>query len=168
MKTSRIQRSQPQRKRKESTLLERLVYERYVDGVDKEGEFAHGQLKAISDYAMKISDLLQPDDQLESWIQAKLAVMKSDIDEIFHSLDAKALKLGGAAAGTGLMAPDSGSVELPDDIDVFMGGSEDGEEGGDLKSFDEFSEGDEDLVDVGDEDESEEEDDEEIESEDKK
>jgi hypothetical protein len=74
-----------------------FVNERFVDGEEKEGEVAHSQLKAICDYAMKLSEIILPDDQLPGWVQSKLAVIAHDIDEVFHWIDAKILTAKGTA-----------------------------------------------------------------------
>lgn len=145
--------------------------ERYVDGVDNEGEMANSQLKAISDYATKISELLQDDDQLPAWIQAKLAVIQHDIDEVFHFLDGKALKLRGIEASTVSQTSDvQDQAEPAEDIMLFSDDeeSDESEESDEFMTFDEFDkegapeeESEEDLVDLGDDEEDEDEEDEE-------
>lgn len=74
-----------------------FVNERFIDDDDKEGEIAHSQLKAICDYAMKLSEIILPDDQLPGWVQSKLAVIAHDIDEVFHWIDGKTLMARGTA-----------------------------------------------------------------------
>ena len=63
------------------------LYERFTEGTDKEGKYVKIQLKAICEYATKLKNMIKTDDQLPAWVQSKLAIIKNDIDEVFHYLD---------------------------------------------------------------------------------
>jgi hypothetical protein len=54
---------------------------------DEEGLMVLIELKALSDYTQKISSMLDVETQLPSWIQSKIAVAKSSLDEVYHFLD---------------------------------------------------------------------------------
>jgi hypothetical protein len=53
------------------------------------GSLAHSQLKSISEYSQKTSDLFQPQDDLPDWVQVKLATIEKDMHDLYHELDAQ-------------------------------------------------------------------------------
>ena len=54
---------------------------------DDEGRMAKRQLYKIATYAMEIHDNLGDDDQLEGWVQSKIATMASMIGSVKHYLE---------------------------------------------------------------------------------
>lgn len=54
---------------------------------DDEGLMVLIELKALSEYTQKISSLINNETQLPAWVQSKIAVAKSSLDEVFHFLD---------------------------------------------------------------------------------
>jgi hypothetical protein len=54
--------------------------------VDREGEMAKQDLEKISSYAQKLDDRLQDTDQLEAWVQKKIAVAAENLASVYHYL----------------------------------------------------------------------------------
>jgi|TARA_R100000234_G_C4980859_1_gene170770 hypothetical protein len=54
---------------------------------DREGKMAKRQLYKIMNYAKEIHDNLHDDDELESWVQSKIATMASMIGSVKHYLE---------------------------------------------------------------------------------
>ncbi len=54
---------------------------------DDEGLMVLIELKALSEYTQKISAMMNNQTQLPAWVQSKIAVAKSSLDEVFHFLD---------------------------------------------------------------------------------
>jgi hypothetical protein len=54
--------------------------------VDREGEVAKQELEKISSYAQKLDDRLQDTDQLEAWVQKKIAVAAENLASVYHYL----------------------------------------------------------------------------------
>jgi hypothetical protein len=59
-------------------------YEKDPDGY--EGEMAKTNLYKIADYAKDLCALLRDDENLEPWVQEKIAVAASMIDSVAHHL----------------------------------------------------------------------------------
>ena len=55
-------------------------------GIDREGEVAKQDLEKISSYAQKLDDRLQDTDQLEAWVQKKIAVAAENLASVYHYL----------------------------------------------------------------------------------
>jgi hypothetical protein len=77
---------------------------RKVPYKDPAGDMAKSQLQKIEMYAAKLNDMIHPDDELESWVQSKLARISTDIGDVKHYLDYELKKM--ADGGT------TGNVEL--------------------------------------------------------
>ena len=60
---------------------------RKVDHHDREGKMAKRQLYKIMNYAKEIHDNLHDDDELEGWVQSKIATMSSMIGSVKHYLE---------------------------------------------------------------------------------
>lgn len=60
---------------------------RKVPYKDPAGDMAKSQLQKIEMYAAKLNDMIHPDDELESWVQAKLSRIATDIGDVKHYLD---------------------------------------------------------------------------------
>jgi hypothetical protein len=54
--------------------------------IDREGEMAKQDLEKISGYAQKLDDRLQDTDQLEAWVQKKIAVAAENLASVYHYL----------------------------------------------------------------------------------
>ena len=54
---------------------------------EQEGYMAKAQLFKIGEYAMKLHDMIEGDDDLPEWMQYKIAVMSQMIGDVFHALD---------------------------------------------------------------------------------
>ena len=54
---------------------------------DDEGRMAKSQLYKIAKYAMEVHDNLGDDDQLEGWVQSKIATMSSMMGAVKHYLE---------------------------------------------------------------------------------
>lgn len=54
---------------------------------DEEGGMVKAQLQKIEMYAAKLNDMIHPDDELEGWVQAKLAVVAAYMGDVKHYLD---------------------------------------------------------------------------------
>jgi len=54
--------------------------------VDREGEVAKQDLEKISSYAQKLDNRLQDTDQLEAWVQKKIAVAAENLASVYHYL----------------------------------------------------------------------------------
>jgi hypothetical protein len=54
---------------------------------DDEGRMAKSQLYKIANYAKEIHDNIGDDDQLEGWVQSKIATMASMIGSVKHYLE---------------------------------------------------------------------------------
>jgi hypothetical protein len=54
---------------------------------DHEGKMAKRQLYKIMNYAKEIHDNLNDDDELEGWVQSKIATMASMIGSVKHYLE---------------------------------------------------------------------------------
>jgi hypothetical protein len=54
---------------------------------EQEGYMSKAQLYKISNYAMKLHDMIEGDDDLPEWMQYKISVMSQMIGDVFHALD---------------------------------------------------------------------------------
>lgn len=54
---------------------------------DEEGGMAKAQLQKIEMYAAKLNEMIHPEDELEAWVQAKLAVAAQSMGDVKHYLD---------------------------------------------------------------------------------
>ena len=54
---------------------------------DEEGGMVKAQLQKIEMYAAKLNDMIHPDDEIEGWVQAKLAVVAAYMGDVKHYLD---------------------------------------------------------------------------------
>ena len=54
---------------------------------EEEGGMAKAQLMKIENYAAKLNDMINPDDELEAWVQSKLSVIAAYMGDIKHYLD---------------------------------------------------------------------------------
>ena len=54
--------------------------------VDREGAMAKQDLEKIATYSQKLSDRLQDNDQLEAWVQKKIAVASENLASVYHYL----------------------------------------------------------------------------------
>lgn len=54
---------------------------------DEEGGMIKAQLMKIESYAAKLNDMIHPDDEIEGWVQAKLAVVAAYMGDVKHYLD---------------------------------------------------------------------------------
>ena len=54
--------------------------------VDREGEMAKAQLTKLASYSGKLLDEIQDDDQLEAWVQSKIAIAADNIAAVYHYL----------------------------------------------------------------------------------
>lgn len=68
----------------ESDMQDQGEYEKDPDGY--EGEMAKTNLYKIADYAKDLCALLRDDENLEPWVQEKIAVAASMIDSVAHHL----------------------------------------------------------------------------------
>jgi len=55
--------------------------------IDHEGRMAKRQLQDIAEYAAELSQMLQDDTQLESWVQAKITKATDYISKVKHYLE---------------------------------------------------------------------------------
>ena len=55
--------------------------------IDHEGRMAKRQLADIAEYAAELSEMLQDDTQLESWVQAKITKAADYISKVKHYLE---------------------------------------------------------------------------------
>lgn len=55
--------------------------------IDREGRMAKRQLQDIAEYAAKLSEMLDDDTQLESWVQAKITKAEDYIGKVKHYLE---------------------------------------------------------------------------------
>jgi hypothetical protein len=64
---------------------------------DPAGDMAKAELQKIEMYAAKLNDMIHPDDELEAWVQSKLARVATDMGDVKHYLDyeIKKMKDGG-------------------------------------------------------------------------
>jgi hypothetical protein len=61
---------------------------------DPAGDMAKAQLQKIEMYAAKLNDMIHPDDELEPWVQSKLARVSTDMGDVKHYLDYELKKMG--------------------------------------------------------------------------
>lgn len=61
---------------------------------DPAGDMAKAQLQKIEMYAAKLNEMIHPDDELESWVQSKLARVSTDMGDVKHYLDYELKKMG--------------------------------------------------------------------------
>ena len=54
---------------------------------DREGAMAKADLSKLASYAQKLGDQIQDDDQLESWVQAKITKAADYIASVYHYLE---------------------------------------------------------------------------------
>ena len=55
--------------------------------IDHEGRMAKRQLQDIAEYSAELSEMLQDDTQLESWVQAKITKAADYISKVKHYLE---------------------------------------------------------------------------------
>lgn len=67
-----------------------------------EGDMAKAQLQKIERYAVSLNDMIHPDDELEGWVQNKLARISTDIGDVKHYLEYQLKKMA-----------DGGMLEMP-------------------------------------------------------
>lgn len=88
--------------------------------IDHEGDMAKRQLANIAEYAAELSEMLQDDTQLESWVQAKITKAADYIKTVKHHLeyDMKAGKHDQVTAQMPKMDPMLGQIgEFPLEMD---------------------------------------------------
>jgi hypothetical protein len=76
---------------------------------EQEGYMAKSQLFKVGEYAMKLHDMIQGDDDLPEWMQYKIAVMSQMIGDVYHALDYD-LQTGQFDQQQGDMGEDEGQV----------------------------------------------------------
>ncbi len=54
---------------------------------EQEGYMAKAQLFKVGEYAMKLHDMIEGDDDLPEWMQYKIAIMSQMIGDVYHALD---------------------------------------------------------------------------------
>ena len=60
----------------------------HTDGeYDQEGYMTKSQLFKIGEYAMKLHDMIDNDDNLPEWMQSKVSQMSQMIGDVLHALD---------------------------------------------------------------------------------
>ena len=68
---------------------------------DEEGGMVKAQLMKIESYAAKLNDMIHPDDEIEGWVQAKLAVVAAYMGDVKHYLDYEIKQAFGNGGGVG-------------------------------------------------------------------
>ena len=58
-------------------------------GIDREGAMAKADLFKLANYSLKLFKQLQDEDQLESWVQAKITKAADYIASVYHYLEYK-------------------------------------------------------------------------------
>jgi len=61
---------------------------------DLEGAMAKSQLLKIESYAKQLNDMIHPDDELEAWVQSKLATISAYIGDVKHYMEYELKKYG--------------------------------------------------------------------------
>ena len=56
-------------------------------GIDEEGQMAGRQLRRIAKYALELSEMIQDDTQLESWVQSKITLAEDYVSKVKHYLE---------------------------------------------------------------------------------
>lgn len=80
------------------------------------GALAHSQLKSISEYSQKTSDLFGPTEKLPDWVQVELAEIQQKMHKLFHDLDAQTFaKLGDSPSMT-----TGDEIEAPEEVDLLF------------------------------------------------
>lgn len=68
---------------------------------DEEGGMIKAQLMKIESYAAKLNEMIHPDDEIEGWVQAKLAVVAAYMGDVKHYLDYELKQAFGEGGGVG-------------------------------------------------------------------
>jgi len=76
---------------------------------EQEGYMAKSQLFKVGEYAMKLHDMIEGDDDLPEWMQYKIAIMSQMIGDVYHALDYD-LQTGQFDQQQGDMGEDEGQV----------------------------------------------------------
>ena len=71
-------------------LMRRRIDEKWMSGVDREGEMATSQLHRLSDVTSMLLDMLSSDDELPSWVQSKITRAYTDLNDVFGYLEPRA------------------------------------------------------------------------------
>lgn len=79
---------------------------------DEEGGMVKAQLMKIENYAAKLNDMIHPDDEIEGWVQAKLAVVAAYMGDVKHYLDYELKESFGDGGGVGDFKPKYWEVEF--------------------------------------------------------
>lgn len=64
---------------------------KHFDYTDEEGKMAMSDLLKISKYAIKLFNMLEPETQLEAWVQAKLTKASDYLSSVFHYLEGESI-----------------------------------------------------------------------------
>lgn len=79
---------------------------------DEEGGMVKAQLMKIENYAAKLNDMIHPDDEIEGWVQAKLAVVAAYMGDVKHYLDYELQQSFADGGGVGGFKPRYWEVEF--------------------------------------------------------
>ena len=63
-----------------------MIVENHDDDTDLEGQMAMSQLMSISRRAQRIAEMLQPNTQLDAWVQSKLTTADDYITTVYDYL----------------------------------------------------------------------------------
>jgi len=69
---------------------------------EEEGGMAKAQLQKIEAYAAKLNEMIHPEDELEGWVQNKLAVVAAYMGDVKHYLDYELKKAFGEGGGVSM------------------------------------------------------------------
>lgn len=78
------------------------------------GALAHTQLKSISEYSQKTSDLFEPTDDIPDWVQVQLAELQKGMRDLFQELDAQTF------ARLEVTNPSTGEVQPPEPVNLLF------------------------------------------------
>jgi len=79
---------------------------------DEEGGMVKAQLMKIENYAAKLNDMIHPDDEIEGWVQSKLAVVAAYMGDVKHYLDYELQQSFADGGGVGGFKPRYWEVEF--------------------------------------------------------
>ena len=63
-----------------------MIVENHEDDTDLEGQMAMSQLMSISRRAQRIAEMLQPNTQLDAWVQSKITTAEDYITTVYDYL----------------------------------------------------------------------------------
>ena len=70
--------------------MRRRIDEKWLSGIDREGEMATSQLHRLNDVTSMLLDMLSLDDELPSWVQSKITRAYTDLNDVFGYLEPRA------------------------------------------------------------------------------